>query len=155
MAPTLSKTLPKEAFVALAAIAWVDERLTAIEKAGLVRAARASGLTGGDLDEVEASLAQPGSLDGFVPGAMSPWQCALTYAIACWFARLDGIVSTEEHASLATLAKRLDLTKGVAERASIAAFEVSLLPEGGRPEKFDFSKLAEKLAERLPGLAKE
>ena len=62
------------------------------------------------------------------------------------------VQSTEEHATLADLAKRLDLDKHVAQRASVAAFEVSVLPEGGKPEKYDFAKLSEKLKERLPNL---
>lgn len=148
----MSLKLPKEAFVALASLGWVDSRMTAVERAGLARAAKECGLAGDDLAEVERALANETKLDGFVPGDMTPWQRALTYAIGCWFARLDGIVSTEEHASLADLAKRLDLDKAVTQRASVAAFEVSVLPEGGKPEKYDFQKLTEKLKERLPNL---
>lgn len=148
----MSLQLPKEAFVALASLGWVDHRMTAVERAGLTRAAKECGLAGDDLAAVEQALATESSLDGFVPGDMSPWQRALTYAIGCWLTRLDGVQSTEEHTTLADLAKRLDLDKNVVQRASTAAFEVSVLPEGGKPEKYDFQKLGEKLKERLPNL---
>jgi hypothetical protein len=147
--------LPKEAFLALAAMGWADGRMTKIEREGLARAAASFGLSKEDQAAVAAALEKESSLEHFVAGGMSPFQCAITYAIACWFARLDGVVSTEEHASLATLRKGLDLEAKVAERASIAAFEVSVLPEGGKPDRFDFAKLIERLEARLPGLAKE
>jgi hypothetical protein len=38
-------------------------------------------------------------------------------------------------------------------RAAAAANDIACLPQGGRPERFDFAKLAERLRERLPQVA--
>ncbi len=146
----MAPALPKEAFLALAALGWADGRMTPIEKAGLMRAAGACGVAGADLATVEAALSQETSLDSFVPGDMSEWERIFTYALGSWFSRLDGVMSTEEHESLRALAKRLDLDKPVCERASAAAFDVSVLPDGGKPDKFDFSRLETRLREKLP-----
>lgn len=146
----MSTTLPKEAFVALAALSWADGDLRNSEKTGLLAAARAAGVPEGDLAVVERALSEKTTLDAFAPGDMSDWQRIVTYAIGCWLARLDGVVSTDERDSLKDLAKRLDLSKSVCERAGIAAFDVYVQPEGGRPERFDFVRLEQKLKERLP-----
>lgn len=147
-------TLPKESFLALAALGWADGSMRKNERAGLSRAAKECGLTGEDLEAVDAALATETKLDEFVPGDMSEWQRLLTYALAVWLTRLDGVQSTDERTSLADLAKRLDLSKPICERASAAALDVAVLPEGGRPETFDFVRLAERLKEKLPQYAK-
>ena len=45
--------LQQEAFVALAAVAWADDRISRGEGIGLLRAAQAAGLEGDDLAAVE------------------------------------------------------------------------------------------------------
>lgn len=150
----MAMTLPKEAFLALAALGWADGSMRKDERAGLARAAKACGVEGDDLAAVEAALTKQTTLADFVPGDMTEWQRLLTYALAVWLTRLDGIQSTDEHVSLADLAKRLDLPKPTCDRASAAALDVAVLPAGGRPETFDFVKLAERLKEKLPQYAK-
>jgi len=150
----MALSLPKEAFIALAALGWADGRMTAVEKAGLLRASRECGLPEEDGESIATALSKESSLDSFAPGAMSEWQRVVTYALGSWFARLDGVMSTEEHASLKLLGQRLELDKAVCERASAAAFDISVLPDGGKPDKFDFAKLEAKLREKLPQLAK-
>lgn len=150
----MNSLLPKQAFLALAAVGWADGRISKNERAGLTRAAQSCGLEGADLAEIEAALEKKTDLAGFVPGDMTDWQRVVTYALAAWLARIDGVMSTDEHQSLLELGKRLDVDKKVCERASVAAFDISVLPEGGRPDKFDFVKLEERLREKLPGLAK-
>lgn len=145
--------LPKEAFIALAALGWADGSIRASEKAGLLKAASSCGVAGGDLAEVEAALTKETKLDGFVPGDMSDWQRLLTYGLAVWLARLDGVQSTDESAVLKALAKRLDLDQQKTDRASAAAFDVFCLPEGGRPDRFDFVALDKRMREKLPHLA--
>ncbi len=147
-------TLPKEAFLALAALGWADGSMRKNERSGLARAAKECGLAGDDLAAVEAALETETKLTEFVPGDMTEWQRLLTYALGVWLTRLDGIQSSDEHSSLADLAKRLDLSKPICERASAAALDVAVLPQGGRPETFDFVKLAERLKEKLPQYAK-
>jgi uncharacterized membrane protein YebE (DUF533 family) len=147
-------TLPKEAFLALAALGWADGSMRKDERIGLARAAKECGLEGDDLAVVDRALAKETSLAEFVPGDMTEWERLLTYALAVWLTRLDGVQSTDERTSLADLAKRLDLAKPICERASAAALEVAVLPAGGRPETFDFVKLAARLREKLPQYAK-
>jgi uncharacterized membrane protein YebE (DUF533 family) len=155
MSATTSTTLlPKEAYLALAAVGWADGRITQNEKTGIARAAREAGLGGDELGAVERALEAKVTLDEFVPGDMSDWQRVVTYALACWLACLDGVQSADESETLAGLAKRLDLSQGVAQRASAAAFDVSVLPEGGRPDKFDFVKLEARLREKLPQVSR-
>jgi tellurite resistance protein len=145
--------LPQEAFLALAALAWADGSVRPREKTGLLGAAASCGIGGDDLDGIEAALATETKLDAFVPGDMTDWERLLTYAVAVWLARLDGVQSTEESDVLRDLAKRLDLDKGKTERAAAAANDVSCLPEGGRPDRFDFVALDKRLREKLPHLA--
>jgi tellurite resistance protein len=144
--------LPPAAFVALAALSWADGDVRPSEHDGLLAAAKAAGLEGDHLDEVEAALADKVELSSFEPAGMTEWQRAITYAIACWLARLDGVQSTDESDLLRELARRLELSEPVATRASIAAFDVYCLPEGGRPERFDFVALSSKLHDKLPAL---
>jgi hypothetical protein len=150
----MALALPKEAFFALAALGWIDGSMRKNEKAGLARAARECGLAGDDLEAVEAALAKETKLDDFVPGDMTEWQRVLTYSLGVWLTRLDGIQSTDEHKLLADLAKRLDIQKAVCERAAAAALDIAALSTGGRPDTFEFEKLAIRLAEKLPQVAK-
>lgn len=144
--------LPPSAFVALSALSWADGDVRPNEHTGLLSAAKAAGLSESALDEVEAALADKVDLSAFDPAGMSTWQRALTYALACWLARLDGVQSTDESDLLRELARKLELADPVATRASIAAFDIYCLPEGGRPERFDFVALAKRLHEKLPGI---
>jgi hypothetical protein len=146
-------TLPKEAFIALAALGWADGSIRPSEKSGLLKAASSCGLAGDDLAAVESALSKETKLDGFVPGDMTDWQRLLTYGLAVWLARLDGVQSTDESDLLKDLAKRLDLDRPKVERAAAAAFDVFCLPEGGRPDRFDFVALDKRLREKLPHLA--
>ena len=84
---------------------------------------------------------------------MGTWECVVTYALASWLATLDGVVSSDESAALAQLGERLGLDEGTRKRAAAAAFDISVLPEGGRPDKYDFVKLTARLKEKLPQLA--
>ena len=44
--------LPKDSFIALAAVAWADDDFSAEEKAGLLSAAEKAGVAGTELDEI-------------------------------------------------------------------------------------------------------
>lgn len=146
--------LSKSSFLALAAIGWVDGSLQRVEAVGLLRAARAAGLSDGDIAEVEKATKERVSLDGIDLGALGEWDRVLTYALAAWFAQVDGVVSTSEATMLGALGDALGLADGVRKRAATAANDVACLPEGGRPEKYDFDKLVARLRERMPQYAK-
>jgi uncharacterized membrane protein YebE (DUF533 family) len=142
--------LPAQSFVALAAVGWADGSLRRSEVTALVDAARKLGLEGADLAAVEQSTKSPVLLDAFEPGTMTVWECIVTYALATWLARLDGVQSSDESALLRRLGDRLGLDDGLRQRASGAALDISALPEGGRPDRYDFVKLIARLHERLP-----
>ncbi len=143
-------TLPKPSFLALAAIGWADGSLNRKEADGLVRAAKACGLEGADLAEVERATKERTTLADAHVGDMPPWEQVLTYALASWLSSLDGVQSTDERETLQQLGDALGLDKPLRARAQAAANDIACLPEGGRPDRFDFVKLAERLRERLP-----
>lgn len=144
--------LAKGSFLALAALGWVDGSLQRVEAVGLMRAAKEAGLSETDLAEVEKATKQRLSLEDVEVSNMSTWDQVLTYALAAWLAQLDGVVSTSEHTTLVALGEKLGLAEGLRKRAATAAYDVACLPEGGKPERYDFQKLAARLKERMPQL---
>jgi hypothetical protein len=151
----MEKKLPKQSFLALAAIGWSDGALQRIESAGLVRAARECGLEGEELAEVERASREKHTLDGLDLSGLSRWEQVLTYALASWFAALDGVISTSEHDTLVKVGDQLGLDQPLRVRAAAAANDIACLPGGGKPERYDFVKLVDRLKERLPQVAKE
>lgn len=143
-------SLTKESFLALAAIGWADGSLQRIEATGLLRAAKECGLGDGDLAAVEAATKQKVTLEGLELAGMSQWDQVLTFALASWFAQLDGVVSTSEHTTMKDLGDKLGLAEGLRKRAATAAYDIACLPDGGKPERYDFVKLSARLKERLP-----
>ncbi|MCS6899343.1 MAG: hypothetical protein RMJ98_05580, partial [Myxococcales bacterium] len=86
---------------------------------------------------------------------MSRRDRVLAYALAVWLIRLDGVVTTEEKVNLRTLGNTLELPDGVRSRISAAAFEVVSLPQGDRPERYDFQALQARLQAKLGDLEGE
>jgi hypothetical protein len=150
----MEKKLPKQSFLALAAIGWIDGSLQRVEATGLLRAAKECGLEGEELAEVERAAKKRGTLDDVDLGGLSRWDQVLTYALASWFAALDGVVSTSEHETLVRVGDKLGLDAPLRVRAAAAANDIACLPGGGKPERYDFVKLVERLRDRLPQLAK-
>ena len=150
----MSIELPKNSFIALSAVAWADGRMSRDEATGLTRAAETSGLTGDDLASVEKATKESVSLDDFDADALDDWQKAVTFALASWLARVDGITNAEEHQSLVDLGERLGLTKDKLGLAASAAFDIAMEKGGHKAEKYDFDKLVAKLREKLPSLSK-
>jgi hypothetical protein len=151
----MDKTLPLGSFLALAAIGWADGSLQRIEREGLLRAAKECGITGDDLVLLEKAAKEHRTLEGVDLGGLSRWEQVLTYALASWFAALDGVISTSEHETMTRIGDQLRLDPLLRVRASAAANDIACLPGGGRPDRYDFVKLAARLRERLPQLAKE
>ena len=141
--------LPKEAFLALAALGWADGELDEKEGAALLRAAREGGLGGEGQTEVEAAVRSRVELGSLPVSRMGRGDRALTYALAVWLVRLDGVVTPEEKMSLRTLGNTLELPDGIRTRISAAAHEVASLPDGDRPEKYDFKALRSRLRAKL------
>jgi hypothetical protein len=150
----MSLTLPRESFLAIATVAWADGWMKKTEVEGLMTAAKACGLGDDDRAEVAVAAKDGVDLDTLDLSVLEPWERALTYAIANWLAKLDGITNAEELKALKALGGRLDLPPRQLDNAASAAFDIAVLPEGGRPDRFDFDALAVRLREKLPGLAK-
>ena len=151
----MDKKLPRQSFLALAAIGWADGSLQRVEATGLLRAARECGLEGDDLAAVEHAAKNKAGLEGVDLAGMSRWQQVLTYALASWFAALDGVVSTREHETLVRVGDQLGLDPALRKRAAAAAYDIFCIPGAGRPERYDFVKLVDRLHERMPQLAKD
>ncbi len=147
----MATRLPKQAFLAIAAVAWADGRMRKDEARGLERAAAAFGLDEAELSEVKHATESAVSIDDVEFGEMNRWQRALTYAFASWLAKLDGVVNSEELATLRKLGAQLDLPQATLQSAASAAFDIACLPEGHRPDKYDLAALEERLTEKLPG----
>jgi alkylated DNA repair dioxygenase AlkB len=148
--------LPTQSFVALAAVAWADGRRSKNEAAGLLRAARELGLSESELQSVETATKEKVAIDAFDAAPLSSWERLLTYGLASWIARLDGVTQSEEIASLRALAAKLQSSEISAFKlasAASAAFDVALLPEGRRPDRYDFAAFEVTLRERLPAVA--
>jgi hypothetical protein len=145
-------TLPKRSFLALAAIGWADGSLQRNEAEGLVRAAKACGMGSGELPEIEQATKVRIALESLDMTGLSRWEQVLTYSLASWLAALDGVQSTDERETLAKLGEAMGLDKALRIRAAAAANDIACLPTGGRPDRFDFVKLADRLRERLPQL---
>ena len=147
-------TLPKESFLALVAVGWVDKQLQRVEVTGLMRAAKEAGLAAEDIAAIEAATKTPMDLGALDFSKLGQWEQVLTYALAAWIAQVDGVVSTSESDMLADLGTKLGLAEPLRKRAAVAANDIACLPQGGRPDKYDFEKLIARLKERMPQLAK-
>jgi tellurite resistance protein len=145
-------SLRKEGFVAIAAVARADGLLQKDELNGLLGAARDAGLSPADVSEVERALSDGEPLSEIDFSGLSGAERGLTYALAHWLASVDGIVNTQELATLRELASKLDLPDLQLKAAAAAAFDIVCLPGGHRPEKFQFADLEARLREKLPAL---
>lgn len=145
-------SLSKNGFLAIAAVAWADGLVRKNEAEGLLRAARDSGLTADALAEVEAAATSGVDLTTLDLSELSGAERALTYAMAMWLAKVDGVVNTEELKTLRVLGQRLDLPEPKLKAAASAALDVACLPGGNRPDKFEFAALETRLSEKLPAL---
>jgi hypothetical protein len=151
----MALTLSRHSFLALAAVGWADGRLAKDEALALLRTAEKCGLAGEDLAAIEHATRERVEMADIDTSKLTSWESALTFAIASWLARLDGVVKPDEQDSLRALGKQLGLTDKSMQGAASAAFDVAMLASGSRPEKYDFAALETRLRERLPTLAKE
>lgn len=145
--------LPKPTFLAIASVAWADGRMSKAEAQGLVHAAKALGLEGDDLAAVENATKEKVTIDAFDPAGLTDWEKLVTFGLANWLSRLDGVQQGAELDSLRALHGKLvggDVTDYKLRSAAAIAFDVAMMPEGRRPDRFDFGALEAQLAERFP-----
>jgi hypothetical protein len=145
-------SLRKEGFLAVVAVARADGLLRADEARGLLVGAKDVGLSEAEVAEVQRALDQGIDLDSLDLASLGGAEKALTYAFAMWLAKVDGVVNAEELATLRKLGSLLDLPDPKLKAAASAAFDITCLPGGNRPEKFEFSKLEARLRDKLPAL---
>lgn len=143
----MALSLPKDALLALAAVGWADGNLDAEEAKALVRTAKESGLAPDELAEIEAATKQKLAIADVTTVLLTRKDRVLTYALATWLARLDGVVTPEERESLVQLGDRMGLPDGIRTRASAAAFEIAAA--GDRPDKYDFAALEGRIRQKL------
>lgn len=148
----MSSYLPRESFLAIAAVVAADGLLKKDESMALSRALAAYGLAAEDVTAVEAAAAKGIDLADIDLSSLDGWQQAVTYAVATWLAQVDGVVNSQELGTLRKLGEALDLPRPKLEAARSAAFDIAALPKDKRPDKYDFSGLEERLAEKLPAL---
>lgn len=146
----MPSTLHPDVFVALASIAWADGKLDPEEADAIVRAAVDEGLSLQEIARIEAATVARLDLDRALDrSTMSKEDRVFVYAIACWIARLDGEVTAEESDALAALGDKLGVPDRARARAETLAAEVSELPEGDRPSRYDLARLRTLIGERL------
>jgi uncharacterized tellurite resistance protein B-like protein len=151
--------LPKEAFLALSVVAWADRRLDPDEADAIVRAAADEGLSLEELEEVESGTNayrnrahdahEAPDLSFLDRSNMSKEDRVFLYAVACWIAQLDRVVTPEESNVLRLLGERLGVPDRTRARAEELAKEVAALPEGDRPARYELGKLRERIGDKL------
>jgi hypothetical protein len=107
-------TLHKGILLALATLAWNRGEASMYVKKAVVRLARASGLSGAELDDVRQALASPRSAGGAGLHGLSNEERILVYALAAWALRVEGETDEGEARELGVVGDRLGL--GLAER---------------------------------------
>ncbi len=149
----MATQLPNESFVALAAVAWADGRMSRDEALGLIKAATNAGLEGDALASVERATKEKVELDAFDAGKLSAWERLVTYGLATWLSRVDGVQQGAELDSLRALATKLgssEVTEHKLAAAAAVAFDVAMQPKGRRPDRYDFAAFEKTLKERFP-----
>jgi hypothetical protein len=144
--------LTRESLLAITSVARADGMLRQNEAAAVRHAAESCGLVGDDLAAVDAAAREGVALETIDLGGLSGWEKALTYAIACWLSRVDGVVNADELKHLRQLRTQLGLPKAQLDAAASAAFDVACLPGTQRPDKYDFAELVGRLRVKLPSL---
>lgn len=118
----------------------------------MLRAARDCGLSPSAVAEVEAAATSGADLTSIDLSELSGAERGLTYAMAMWLAKVDGVVNTEELNALRKLGEQLGLPDAKLRAAASAALDIACLPGGNRPDKFEFAALETRLSEKLPAL---
>jgi hypothetical protein len=142
--------LAKNVFLALTAVGVADGAASEGELEALLHAAGASGIEGGDLEEIKtAARTGKGDFGGVKKLQLTPEERLFAYAIAAWLVRVDGVVMPEEKMALAKLGDALKLADGDRTRASSASFRVWQLDPTVRPQRFDLGALGDAIRKAL------
>ena len=71
---------------------------------------------------------------------MSKQDRLFLYAVACWIAQIDRIVTPDESDALKALGEKLGVPDRVRAKAEELATEMAALPDGDRPDRYDLGQ---------------
>lgn len=145
--------LPREAFMALAAVGWADGTLDAEEADAIARTAAEDGLELEEIQAVEAATKSPVKLGDVDVSQLSDKERLYVYAIAVWIALISDGVSESERNSLDVLGYALRLTAKGRAAMDETVRELIARPEGIKPYRFDLSGLRAAIRQRVEAAA--
>jgi uncharacterized membrane protein YebE (DUF533 family) len=141
--------LGRDVYIALAAVGWADGKLDGEEADAIVRTALEEGLDLEEIEEIESATKEPVDIGVIDRSGMSKEDRLFVYAVACWLATLDGIVTEGEESALNKLGQALKVPERPRANAYAIARQVAEMPEGDRPDRYDLLALREIISERL------
>ncbi len=138
--------LGKDVFVALAAIAWADGEVAPEETEALLGAASASGLSGADLEAVEAATKTPVPLERLTSLSFDGDERLFVYSVALWLIEADGVITPEETAAMDALARAMNLSDEDRDLVTAAALGTMGIDDEGEAGGRDLVTLAREIA---------
>ena len=141
--------LGRDVYVALAAVGWADGKLDQEEADGIVRAALDEGLELEEIAEIEAATKGPIDLGVIDRKGLSKEDRLYVYGVAAWIARLDGVVTDAEKATLKKLADALKVPDRPREIVDRIVEDVAQQSGDNRPARYDLGALRTIIGERL------
>ena len=117
--------LGKDVFLALAQVAWADGEVRSGEADALLKAARAAGVAGSDLEAVERAVRSKEAAKKVPKIVVTPEQAEFVYALACMLSASDGEIAEEEREAIAALGDRLKIPFDARGRAATASLNVA------------------------------
>ncbi len=109
---------------ALASVVWADGTMADEEADALVRIARASGLSAGEIADVERATREREPDDG-APLGLDAASAEHLFSLACLIAASDGTIDPRERAAVTALGDRLGLDAAARDRASLASHAIA------------------------------
>lgn len=134
----------RNAFAALSTIVWATGEIVPTAAAALIEAARACGLEGEDLVEIEGSTRQRINLESIGPLALDHAKSMFAYGLATWLARANNTLLDTEKRALAEFGDRLGLSRNERIVAAAAAHAIRDATDG--KDEHDVVALARELA---------
>jgi len=141
--------LGRDVYLALAAVGWADGKLDQDEADAIVRAAAEEGLEIEEITEIENATKAPIDLGVVDRKSLSKEDRLYVYGVACWIARMDGVVSDEEKVALKKLGEALKVPDRPREIVDRIVDDVAQLSGDSRPSRYDLHALREIIGERL------
>jgi len=141
--------LGRDVYVALAAVGWADGKLDQDEADAIVRAALDEGLELAEIAEIEAATKDPIDLGVIDRKGLSKEDRLYVYGVAAWIARMDGVVSDSEKATLKKLGDSLKVPDRPREIVDGIVEDVATQSGDNRPSRYDLTALRTIIGERL------